>query len=79
MDADETENENKTSSASVQNGDDVVNVGKCVPEDREGGQDDEDEEDEEDGDVIGPMHPVFVIPWGVAEQARRYFEDYAGF
>lgn len=28
---------------------------------------------------IGLMHPVFVVPWGVAEKGRRYFERYIGF
>ena len=30
---------------------------------------------DEDEDVIGAMHPVFAIPWGTAEKARRYFEN----
>lgn len=28
---------------------------------------------------IGSMHPVFVVPWGVAEKGRRYFERFIGF
>ncbi|OMP86445.1 Protein farnesyltransferase subunit beta [Diplodia seriata] len=33
--------------------------------------------DEEDR--VGKVNPVYVLPWGVAEAARRYFEEKVGF
>ena len=30
-------------------------------------------------DTVGAMHPVYVIPWGVAERSRAYFESKQGF
>jgi len=33
----------------------------------------------DEGDRIVPCHPVYVVPWGKAEAARRYFEVKRGF
>lgn len=33
--------------------------------------------DEEDR--VGKINPVYVLPWGKAEEARRWFEDKVGF
>ncbi|KAF2001966.1 terpenoid cyclases/Protein prenyltransferase [Amniculicola lignicola CBS 123094] len=32
-----------------------------------------------EGDTVRVVHPVFVVPWGKAEEARRYFEEKEGF
>ncbi|PSN60944.1 terpenoid cyclases/Protein prenyltransferase [Corynespora cassiicola Philippines] len=32
-----------------------------------------------EGDVVGKVHPVFAIPYGAAEECRRYFEAKKGF
>ena len=32
-----------------------------------------------DSEKVGLMHPIFVVPWGVAEKGRRYFERFPGF
>ena len=42
-------------------------------------EEEEEMEMEKDSEKIGSMNPVFVIPWGVAEKARRYFERIVGF
>lgn len=28
----------------------------------------------DENDQVPPMHPVYVIPWGAAEEVQRYFE-----
>ena len=30
-------------------------------------------------DGVAVSHPVFVLPWGVAERTRLYFADKVGF
>ncbi|KAF2874469.1 terpenoid cyclases/protein prenyltransferase alpha-alpha toroid [Massariosphaeria phaeospora] len=30
-------------------------------------------------DVVGQVHPIFVTPWGAAEECRKYFEAKEGF
>ncbi len=32
-----------------------------------------------DDDQVGAVHPLFVLPWGAAEQARRFYEAKGGF
>jgi hypothetical protein len=34
----------------------------------------ESEQVYDEEDVVEPIHPVFVVPVGVAERTRRYFE-----
>ena len=72
-DGDNHNGTNGTDGAHVENG------AKNVPDIDGGREQKEKEEGEEDDDPIGPMHPVFVVPWGVAEKARRYFEGITGF
>ena len=71
-DGDNHNGTNGTDGAHVENG------AKNVP-DIDGGREQKEKEGEEQDDPIGPMHPVFVVPWGVAEKARRYFEGITGF
>jgi protein farnesyltransferase subunit beta len=33
----------------------------------------------DDGDEVKTIHPVFAVPWGQAEAARKHFEGKDGF
>jgi len=33
----------------------------------------------DEDDLVKPIHPVFVVPWGRAEQTREHFEGKVGF
>ena len=91
-DAEETDKENYTSRVGFRvgvgqsdrntystNGAKVETYGKNLPGNGGDEEQTEDEDEEEDSDLVGPIHPVFVVPWGVAEKARKYFEDITGF
>lgn len=39
----------------------------------------DDERVWDEADRVGKVNPVYVTPWGKAEEARRYFEEKVGF